>query len=444
MSVIREQPKGGAGRETGVLRQEEPEIRLGFWHHCAIFLAALLILVARRPDAIFHARFWAEDGHVWIADAYNMGWFPALFRPWTGYFMTLPRIAAALAMLAPLTSAPLILNLIALCVQALPVNLLLSARSTAWGTLPQRAGLVIAYLVLPNCSEVSNGITEVQWVLALCAFLILVAQLPLTTRAWCFDIFVLALCGLTGPFCIFLFPIAAFLAWKRHQPARWLHAGILAAASAVQAYALLFIARSSDPLDGRVQGAKTLGAGVGPFLRIVGCDVYLGALIGSNGLGIHAGGVLMALLVLISLAGTAIIVVCYLRSGIEMRLLILLTVMLFAASLITSSVKPPAGMSVWENLAEVGGIRYWFFPTLAFTWSLLICVRQRSSFVRMAAGYLLVFMCIGVVRDWRHPALEDMHYKDYVTRLQSAAPGDAVTIPINPRGWEMRLVKRAP
>jgi hypothetical protein len=444
MSSIREQTRADAGREAGASGQEEPPSRLGIWHHCGIFLAALLVLVARRPDAIFHAQFWAEDGHVWIADAYNLGWFPALFRPWTGYFMTLPRIGAALAMLAPLTWAPLILNLIALCVQALPVNLLLSARSTAWGTLRQRAALVIAYLVLPNCSEVSNGITEVQWVLALGAFLILVAQLPRTARAWSFDIFVLALCGLTGPFCLFLFPIAAFLALKRREPARWLHVGILAAASAVQAYALLFIARSSDPLDGRVQGAKTLGAGVGPLLRIVGCDVYLGALIGSNGLGIHAGGVLLALLVLVSLAGTAIIVVCFLRSGIEMRLLILLTLLLFAASLASSSVKPPPGMSVWENLAEVGGIRYWFFPTLAFAWSLLICVRQRSTFVRMAACYLLVFMCIGVVRDWRHPALEDMHYKDYVTRLQSAPPGETVTIPINPKGWEMRLVKRAP
>jgi hypothetical protein len=444
MATIREQRATEAGREAGAPRREEPEIRFGFWRHCAIFLAALLVLIARRPDAIFHAQFWAEDGHVWIADAYNMGWLRALFRPWTGYFMTLPRIGAALAMLAPLMWAPLILNAIALCVQALPVNLLLCARSRAWGALPQRAALVIAYLVLPNCSEVSNGITEVQWVLALGAFLILVAQLPRTTRAWCFDIFVLALCGLTGPFCLFLFPIAAFLAWKKRERARWFHAGIFAVASAVQAYALVFITRSSDPLDGRVHGAKTLGAGFGPLLRIVGCDVYLGALIGSNGLGIHAGPALLVLLVLVSVAGTAILVFGYLRSGIEMRLLIVLTLLLFAASLATSSVKPPAGMSVWENLAEVGGIRYWFFPTLAFAWSLLICFRQRAAFLRMAAGYLLVFMCIGVVRDWRHPALEDMHYQDYVARLQSAPPGEVVTIPINPRGWEMRLIKRAP
>ena len=46
-------------------------------------------------------------------------------------------LAAALALLVPLASAPLVTNLIALAFQALPVNLLLSHRSSEW-VLPWR------------------------------------------------------------------------------------------------------------------------------------------------------------------------------------------------------------------------------------------------------------------------------------------------------------------
>jgi hypothetical protein len=45
-------------------KQERMPIELRFWHHCLIFLLAYLILIWRRPDAIFNAQFCAEDGFV--------------------------------------------------------------------------------------------------------------------------------------------------------------------------------------------------------------------------------------------------------------------------------------------------------------------------------------------------------------------------------------------
>ena len=129
-------------------------------------------------DAIFHAQFYAEDGHVWFADAYNLGWWHALFRAQDGYFQTLPRLAAALALLAPLSLAPLVLNIAAVAVQALPVNILVSNRSSAWGSLGFRACLAAAYLALPNSREMTISVTSSQWILALCVFLVLTASPP--------------------------------------------------------------------------------------------------------------------------------------------------------------------------------------------------------------------------------------------------------------------------
>src|ERR1035437_10257778 len=98
-------------------KDSQPNLRP--WQHVLVFLFAFVAFISRRPDAIFHPQFWAEDGRVWFADAYNLGWWTALFRAQDGYFQTLPRLGAALAQLLPIALAPLVLNCIAIAVQVL-------------------------------------------------------------------------------------------------------------------------------------------------------------------------------------------------------------------------------------------------------------------------------------------------------------------------------------
>ena len=187
------------------MSEAERPFRLQPWHHAIIFLLAFAAVISRRLDGIFHAQFYAEDGHVWFANAYNMGWWRPLLHPQDGYFQTFPRLGADLALLVPLALAPLVMNLLAFAVQALPVNILLSSRSAVWGGIGFRAALAAVCVGLPNAGEISMGITESQWMLALCAFLLLVASPPESRGAKVFDVAVLAMCGLTGPFCIFCF-----------------------------------------------------------------------------------------------------------------------------------------------------------------------------------------------------------------------------------------------
>ena len=195
------------------------------WQQCALFLCAGLLLASRRPDALLHAQFYAEDGHVWFADAYNLGWWTTLFRTQDGYFQTLPRIGAALALHAPLKLAPLLMNLLAIAVQALPVNILLSARSSAWGSLRHRAMMAFLYLAIPNSGEMTVILTSTQWVLALIVFLLLVARKAAGIPGRVLDNSMVILCGLTGPFCLFLFPVAIIVAWNKRDVWRWMNAG---------------------------------------------------------------------------------------------------------------------------------------------------------------------------------------------------------------------------
>jgi len=224
-----------------IAQQEQPTVGLRVWQHGVVFLLACAVIISRRPDAVFHVQFYAEDGHVWYADAYNLGWWPALFRTWTGYFLTLPRIAASLALLVPLYRVPLFLNLVAIFVQALPVNLLLTVRSSVWGSLRFRSLLAGMYVILPNCSEISYGITDANFLLALSAFILLMAYAPQSIKWRLFDIFILLLCGLSGPFCIFLLPLSVFLVWKYRDRWRYVPVGIFAFSCLVQLLSLLVL-----------------------------------------------------------------------------------------------------------------------------------------------------------------------------------------------------------
>ena len=416
-------------------QQGQTEIRP--WQHGVIFLAACLILISRRPDAVFNAQFWAEDGHVWFADAYNFGWWSALFRTCEGYHSVFARLGAALALLVPLAFAPLVLNLIAISVQALPVNLLLSSRSSVWGSLRFRALLAGIYLASPSCFELDGTITNSQWLLALCAFLLLAASPPQGISGRLFDISILLLCGLTGPFCIFLTPIAVFLAWRHRERWRWATAGLLAATGLIQAWSLFSGGYASRP-------HVLLGASPAMLARVLAGQLYLGTLLGSNTAAVRPGIGPFIVFTCIAVAGTIFAVICFLKSSWEMRLFVLFSAAILAGGLIAPAPGPLAETDRWWlELLYGAGVRYWFFPDLALAWLILYCTQSRRQVLQAVSVLLLCILCFGIAIRWEIPAFRDAHFAEYAKSFEAAPPGTVMVIPINPEGWKMRLVKHA-
>jgi hypothetical protein len=419
-------------RAPDVLRnQDAPETNLPWYWQVAAACAALAIIFSRQPSALLHAQFFAEDGRVWFADAYNTGWFVSLFRSQDGYFQTLPRLAAALALLVPLRLAPLVMNLCGLLVQILPVLLLLSNRLSGWGSLGLRAALAFTYLALPNSRELNVSIEEAQWHLALAACLLLLSPKP-ASRAWkIFDAVVLVLCGLTGPFAILLLPIAALRLWQCHDRfARWA-LGILLVTAVLQSYALLLTHRDNWPL----------GASVAGLIRILSGQIFLGAIVGSNYLGVRES---LSFLVVVVIAGVFVVTYCFVSASREWKLLLLFCFMVLAAALrrpFTPGLPP--GSTSWGVLAGAVGIRYWFLPMVAFSWTIVWYLFSRERRIRQVIGAaLMAVMLIGWIRDWRIPPATDAHFASYAEAFSAAAPGTVVTIPIPPSGWSMRLVRR--
>lgn len=397
-----------------------------------VFSLAFLLIISHRPDAVRNAQFYAEDGVIWFAQAHNSGWLHSLLLPQNGYFQTLPRLAAGVALLIPLRWAPLAMNLLGITVQVLPITLLLSNRLANWGPFPLRALWAVAYLLLPNVTELDATITEGQWHLALLTCLLIMANVPRNLPSRLFDIAVILIGGLTGLFCVFLLPIAVTY-WYLHRE-RWraVPIGLLSLTSLTQLSAALgtaAVARSQAPL----------GATPKLFFQLLAGRIYMAALWGD--LSLRAQQHLMLLLLAV-LVGTSIALYCVWKATWELRLLTLFSFVMLGLSL----VHPMASYAgpQWQILSTAAGQHYWFLPMVAFVWCLIWSSRNAEpDWLRLLASCLLMTMPLGITGDWHYPPYANMHYRMYVQHYAAAQEGASVPIPIFPPGWEMTLIKKS-
>jgi len=405
------------------------------WRHIAIFVITFLLVTSRRPDALFRAQFWGEDGNVFYADAYHLGWFPAVFHTHAGYFHLVPRLVAALALLVPLYRAPLLMNVIAIAAYALTVNLLLSSRSAAWGSLGFRALLAVGYLALPVNTEILGVFTDVQWVLVISALILVVGAIPHTTPTRIADVCFLLACGLSGPFCFFLLPIAVIVACVKRERWRWMPVGVLAFCAVIQAWALVFLSAGTR--------SAVLGATPYLFLRMLGENVFLAPFFGIQLVRLVNGTHAFLFELAVAAAGTILSLLALLRAQMETRLFCLLAAMVFAASLLSPAVTTRPGVPGWQLLAEANGIRYWFLPALAFLWLLIDAAGSPSKVLKSISAPLLLLFCLCGALQWKQPAFPDLHFAEEAARFESAPIGATVILPENPDGRTMRLVKHA-
>jgi hypothetical protein len=115
--------------------------------------------------------------------------------------------------------------------------------------------------------------------------------------------------------------------------------------------------------------------------------------------------------------------------------------MLFCAALLS-----PLGNKTdpqWPLMLIPGvGGRYWFIPMLAFISVLVWSLRRSSSRISKAfAALAFAIMIIGIILDWGHPAFKDLNFEEHAYRFESAPIGTQTTIPINPSGWSITLLK---
>lgn len=437
-----------ASSEGEISRPPAPQARLVFWAVAIAVTGALLFL--RRPDAVLHAQFWAEDGVVWFADAYNFGALKALLRARDGYLQTVPRVAAAAALWVPLVRAPLVTNLIALVIEALPPLFLVSTRMRNLGPLGLRCLLALLLLFVPDSSEVHAAITDSEFQMAVLACLIIIAEVPRSRAGRIFDVVVLTLYALTGPFCVLLFPVALartvlpLLARRSSHPKpiqpdrwHWVQLFLLAAGGLVQGLTVLTTA-----------GARlntTLGASVSTFVQIVAGQMVLPVFLGRNPFDPLATDTakVTAVASVLTIAAAAAFLYGLLEGSLELRCFIIFALLVLAAALIFPTIEPVQYQ--WDVFLVPGqGLRYWYLPRLALMATLIwLLGHQRPIPVRLLAGVLACAMVFALVRHWRYPALPDFRFDSYVRVFEQLPSGATGRFHLNPGGpWIMKLVKK--
>jgi hypothetical protein len=186
--------------------------------------------------------------------------------------------------------------------------------------------------------------------------------------------------------------------------------------------------------------SRFLGATVARFIRMVGGNVFLGALRGSTPYGYKES---LWVCLVAFLVGIGVIAYCSRRAPLEVRLFFLYCSALLAACL-RAPLLPPTPYPLWEAILRVPSIRYWYFPSLVFLWSLLWCAFYARLSVFRAGGILLALVLAqGIVRDWRIPPFQDLHFHEYAARFEVAPQGTYMKIPLNPPPeWFMEITKK--
>lgn len=402
----------------------------------AAFLGLLLFL--RHPQGLLDANFWAEDGWIWYPDAYRLG-ARSLLLPRVGYLQTFSRLIALASQPFPLLWAPTLFAVVAFVVRLLPPLLLLSRRfDGVWPNLPARLLMATTYICLPNSFEGFANVTNSQWHLSLVGFLLLTGAPARTAAGRTLDLILLALCGLSGPFCLFLLPVAAESWLRSPSPhSRSLLACTLCC-SLVQGTSLALTAvQARSPIP--------LGAGVVAFARVFANQVELGLVFGSNAVsGFVRSGVLQSGLAATLMAGSglALCLAAAWRGPRVFRMFALFGALVLAASLASPVITP--GIPAWELLARPGaGQRYFLIPMLVLSAAGVVLAGDRLPVLRAAGMSLCLAVLIGVAGDWSYPRMQATDFNSLARRFATSPAGTEAAFPLYPPGVDpMTLTKR--
>ncbi len=277
----------------------------------------------------------------------------------------------------------------------------------------------------------SYSLTNAPFHFALLAFLVAVAAPPENWGWKIFDVCVLAISALSGPFCIVLFPLV-FVFWFLRRE-RW-RLVVMAACCPSS------VCRRSNCCSAATLTARPRSWEPRQSSSFVcwPADIYIGSFWGENGFARHYFPIIA---ILVSIAGTCVLVYTLLRCTLELRLFIAFALALFAAGLSKPLIEGP--MPQWQLLTIVASGRYWFMPMLAFIWSMLFCATQSDDrIVRIGTRIAFITLLHGLVHDHRYPPYPDQNFKVFLRQFETAPAGTLVALPDCPPGQSSYLRKK--
>lgn len=406
------------------------------WPLPLIFFS-VTILYFRRPDAFLLPQLWAEDGLHWMVPALNSP-FSSIFDPYAGSLQLAMMLAGLIASFLPLVFTPTIFLIFAISAKVLPVVVAHSKRfRTVFKNRALLWALTIFYLLQPNMWEIHANLTNINWHLALLAFLVLAAP-DVRSRAWkWFDRLALFIACLTGPFALFLLPISIIIYLQKKTKSSIEKLIIVSVCASIQ-LVTLFGMKNAGSLDlsAIFTHTKLLLQAIGT--QISGANVIGGEAIGSSPLSQNVSILFGVLALLIMFLGIIL-------GNNNLRLFIMFSLIILTASLLRTQTDDL--VQLWTNFASGDGDRYFFIPSLAWFSALLYIMRYPNIILRSFS--LLIISCIAlfaIPADFTYSERKDTGYYQYVEELNSSSSGTVLCHepnPITPNdAWKFCLEKK--
>ncbi|MGC8460644.1 MAG: hypothetical protein ACP5OR_02185 [Candidatus Dormibacteria bacterium] len=413
----------------------------------ARFLLGMLLLagctvciaVLRSPATLLAPHFFAEDGSVWYANAYNAGWLATLVLPYHGMNMLLPRLTAAASLLLPLKDVPVMYFGVSIALRLVVVGYVASDRlADAVPSRLTRYAMCIIYLVLPNSWEVNASMSNSMWHLAVLGILVIIAAPP-HSRGWRIaDGIAIACVGLTGPFAIACLPCAGVV-WLLRRT-RW-SSGVAIAFGCATLLQLSLLAQRFHgiPMVGDPGALPSVIAGA------LAGQVAFGGLVGAHGYElIHQAAWWSNSTIQAAIAAVVVFILGWIaaRHPKDLGIIVVYGLGIFIAGIVNVSY---LGVQSHISLTApyVGSARYAFVLIVSFLWGLAILVTmERILMMKCLAGILImVVVGFGIPGDWQYPVFPAPGYNPALLTFTQATKGTAVSIPIAPEDWSMVLIK---
>lgn len=402
-----------------------------------LFALVFFLIASRRPDIIFNAQPWAEDGKIWMENIYNNGFWSSLLFPQNGYYQTISRITYGIALLAGISKAALVANVIAISIRCFFVMFVLSGRMS-FIKLPYRIAAVFYFLLMPNLAEGYVNITNVHWYLSLYLMAVVLADEGEGPFWKIHDFTLLIISSLSGPFVVFIAPC---LLIKRISQ----RGGIVQAVKGINSFDITMtvcciiqvaaILSSSDA--GR--SSAPLGASFNLLAdlisyRVIGGSLFMNELIAPMASMHGMNRVLFIALILL-------VVIHFFKGGWRFKSAALFPVLMIGFAL----AKPMMSLDQpqWPTfLIPGGGERYFFVTNFAF-FCLLLFVVHRISSQSLAPLMIISIIALPVLLcGFSIPPMAEVGYRSDLQSFNALSPGESMQIRINPPGWTMQLHKK--
>jgi hypothetical protein len=387
--------------------------------------------VLRRPEAIFHPEFWAEDGVFWYQQAYKIG-FLSIFTPENGYLQSISRLVALISQPFPISFAPAIFAISALTVQVAPIAILLSKRfEDIVKNKYARIIICLIYVLIPNSFEPNINLTNAQWHLSLVLFLLIVSD---SYKNSIIEYAAIIVSALSGPFSVLMSPIIAFEAYNKYKR-RSINKYIIALFCAF--IQLLFLILSMV----KTRSIANLGCSIKSFTTIFVNNIFIGGIFGRIGKPY-----------ILSIDNHVYVVFCFFFALVFMAFIlgdkVYKEFVYFSAAIIgTALISPMVSQTQpqWPLMETMGaGDRYYVIPIIAMNIGFLVLAFNKNLIIKLTGITMLSIFFLSAPSNFLYnnsPYKNIGFYREAM--LFSKSPRGTITrFNEAPHGWNFSLTKK--